>query len=195
MKWPITVLAAAGLLLAACEKKSEAAQDTRALPPRESVAPKPTFAVSDSFRIGLGKVYAGYLDIAGALAQDDFPKAMEAYQAMHGALHMLPKGGMDTTASVYWDTLDVKIMRVLHPMAASENIEAMRDHFIDFTPLVLEGIEKFGVLNANPAFLYHCPMARKGQGADWLQKDSVLRNPYFGKHMSGCGTLVKKVDI
>jgi Cu(I)/Ag(I) efflux system membrane fusion protein len=34
----------------------------------------------------------------------------------------------------------------------------------------------------------HCPMALDNQGADWLQKDPELRNPYFGSMMLRCGS-------
>jgi hypothetical protein len=30
-----------------------------------------------------------------------------------------------------------------------------------------------------------CPMAK----ADWVQTDANVRNPYFGKAMSSCGTV------
>jgi Cu(I)/Ag(I) efflux system membrane fusion protein len=34
-------------------------------------------------------------------------------------------------------------------------------------------------------------MAAGNKGADWLQKQKEIRNPYFGKSMLTCGTLVK----
>lgn len=35
-----------------------------------------------------------------------------------------------------------------------------------------------------------CPMADKGQGAHWVQKDEEVRNPYFGSAMLTCGSIV-----
>ena len=38
----------------------------------------------------------------------------------------------------------------------------------------------------------HCPMARDGEGASWLQPGSELRNPYFGAMMLRCGDIVRQ---
>ena len=38
-------------------------------------------------------------------------------------------------------------------------------------------------------FLVHCPMAFNNEGADWLQTDDVINNPYFGSQMLDCGSI------
>ena len=38
-------------------------------------------------------------------------------------------------------------------------------------------------------YVFHCPMAFKKKGADWLQLGAAAHNPYLGKEMPGCGTL------
>jgi Cu(I)/Ag(I) efflux system membrane fusion protein len=86
-------------------------------------------------------------------------------------------------------------MKVLHPMASSPDIAGMREHFADFSPLVLDALEKFGALTAAKAYLFHCPMARNNKGADWLQPDTLLLNPYYGKAMARCGSYVREVRL
>jgi Cu(I)/Ag(I) efflux system membrane fusion protein len=58
---------------------------------------------------------------------------------------------------------------------------------------MLEAIEKFGMEGQGPVYRFHCPMARNNQGADWLQRDKALENPYYGKTMRHCGSLVDSV--
>ncbi|MEO7424164.1 MAG: DUF3347 domain-containing protein [Fibrobacteria bacterium] len=195
MKYTLSILAAAGLLVGACDKKQDSADAKASAQKAEAPVFKPEYASPDSFQVGLGKVYQGYLKIEGALAHDDFQGAKDAFQGMHAVLHMLPTEGMDTAASTNWDSLDTRFMRVLHPMAASETIAIMRDHLADFTPLMLEAIKKFGVQAAGPVYLFHCPMARNNQGADWLQGGRILENPFYGKSMLQCGSLVESVKI
>jgi Cu(I)/Ag(I) efflux system membrane fusion protein len=151
--------------------------------------------VPDSFQAGIGKVYDGYLRIESALAHDDFTGAKEAFQTMHAVLHVIPKDRLDSVQKADWDSLDVSFMEVLHPMAASQDIAEMRNHLADFTPLVVTALEKFGAHTSNHAYLFHCPMARKNAGADWLQPDTSRLNPYFGRSMPKCGSYVKEIGL
>lgn len=195
MKKSITILAAAGLFLAACNKK-ETPQSAAAAPTKQ-VAQEvhPEYVTPDSFQIGIGKVYAGYLQIESSLAHDDFAKAKEAFEGMHLVLHTLPMDGLDTTAKAHWDSLDGRLMQVLHPMSTSKDIAEMRNHLADFTPLMLEAIEKFGTQGGDAVYLFHCPMARNNEGADWLQRDRTMENPFYGKSMLQCGSLVESVKL
>ncbi len=97
-----------------------------------------------SFKAELGKVYDGYLHIQQALAADDFQKAKDAFGVMHGVLHGLTTEGMDSATLKYWKTSDVRFMEALHPMAASKDIQVLRIHFADFTPMLVDVIEKIG---------------------------------------------------
>ncbi len=84
-------------------------------------------------------------------------------------------------------------MDVLHPMASAETLEAIRTHFLYFSLILIEAVEKIGIAEDAPVYQFHCPMVRNNKGADWLQKDSDLANPYFGKSMLTCGELVRKL--
>lgn len=35
----------------------------------------------------------------------------------------------------------------------------------------------------------HCLMAAEGNGADWVQQEGEIANPYFGTAMKGCGSI------
>src|SRR3954466_4376202 len=109
MKHSLVILAAAGMLFLACNKKSESGQAGAPAARAEIISPKPAFAASDSFKADIGKVYAGYLNVEGALAHDDFQKAKEALQAMPGQLQAIPSKGLDTAGAMYWDTLYTKM--------------------------------------------------------------------------------------
>ena len=188
------------LLAVACNKKSEQPKGSgnsgnASAPINRVEKQQPTFVASDSFKVGLGNVYNGYLKVESALAKDDFILAKEEFQSMHGILHMLQSDGLDTLGKVYWDSLDGAFMQVLHPMATSENIAIMRNHLIDFTPLVVKAIEKFGATTSEKAYLFHCPMARNNKGADWIQSDTTKLNPYFGKTMLNCGDFKREISL
>ena len=188
-----------GITFIGCNKKTQEVKengipDTTALVVA-AVTPKFAFVASDSFKVVLGKVYEGYVEIESALAHDDFEKAKEAFNGMHAILHMVPTDGLDSSGKAYWNSLNDSIMSVLHPMAGAENIAAMRNYLVDFTPMVISALEKFGAHSKLDAYVFHCPMVRKNQGANWIQGDSVLLNPYYGKSMATCGSMVRKIDL
>ena len=46
---------------------------------------------------------------------------------------------------------------------------------------------------ASPVYYQFCPMANDGKGANWLSKDSEIKNPYYGSMMMSCGKTVETV--
>ena len=200
MKPLLATLTLASLLLAGCDKKEVAKPASASQSPKQEAqaqaqSQQPLVSVPDSFQAGIGKVYAGYLTMGSALARDDFAPAESASHSMLTALRALPKAGMDSAALNQWNALEARMMPVLGPMAEAKDMAAMRDRMADFTPLMVEAIEKFGSLGSDQAFLFHCPMARNNQGADWIQKDKKTQNPFLGKAMPECGSFVKDVKL
>jgi membrane fusion protein, copper/silver efflux system len=192
MKPCLALLTGATLLLSACRETAK--------PPERPAGSEnagkvtvltPTHAVPDTFKAALGKVLDGYAGIHAALARDDLQAAKQAFSSMHGLLHVMPKEGLDSAAAAEWDSTEARIMAVLHPMASADSLGSVRLHFMDFSQVLLEAVGKFGVSGKEPLYHFHCPMARDNQGADWVQKDSLLANPYYGGSMPKCGELVK----
>lgn len=182
MKNIFALITGSVLMLSACQENTS----------RET-QPKPIYTAPDTFKAALGKVFEGYAKIQVALAQDDLAMAKEAFSSMHATLHMMPKEGLDGPTNAYWDSADTRIMEVLHPMASAETLEATRAYFMDFSLILIEVVEKIGIAGNTSVYLFHCQMAENNKGADWLQKESDLANPYLGRAMPTCGELVRKL--
>jgi hypothetical protein len=195
MKAFYSLMAGAALTLSACKDKAGPEMQAKAPEQKLEAAtiPTPKYLVPDTFKVALGKVFEGYARIQSALAQDDLAKSKEAFSRMHALLHMMPKEGLDAPAKAQWDSTDVKIMDVLHPMATAATLDSTRAYFMAFSGILIEAIREYGIATDAPIYQFHCPMAKGNQGADWLQSDSALANPYFGKAMATCGKLVKKI--
>ena len=196
MKAFYSLIAGAALTLSACKDKADPAIQSKAPEVKQeaTTGAKPEYQVPDTFKVALGKVFQGYARIQSALAQDDLAKSKDAFSHMHALLHMMPKDVLDSSAKAKWDSTDSEIMNVLHPMAMATTLDSTRAHFMEFSGILIEVIGAFGIAADAPIYQFHCPMAKDNQGADWLQSDSTLANPYFGKAMMTCGTLVKKID-
>jgi hypothetical protein len=44
-----------------------------------------------------------------------------------------------------------------------------------------------------PVYYQFCPMAKGGKGANWLSKESAIKNPYYGAQMLTCGKVVETI--
>jgi len=43
-------------------------------------------------------------------------------------------------------------------------------------------------------FVMHCPMAFDDKGANWLQNNETLANPYYATQMKQCGEVVERIE-
>lgn len=111
---------------------------------------KPPLAATNAFRAGLGDVYEGYLGIRNALVKDDLTAAQQAFNAMHARLHGLPTDGLAEPSLAYWKEKDAELMEILHSMASSKSTQAMRKHFAEFSPILKEVFDRFGVRTKEP---------------------------------------------
>jgi membrane fusion protein, copper/silver efflux system len=115
-----------------------------------------------------------YFALAAALAGDDPDAARTALFSMmektghHGALPDL-----------------------IHAMLEGGSLEAVRrPHFEVLSNAFIAAVRAGPEAFAGNIFLLHCPMVhddRPDPGADWLQPDDKLLNPYFGAMMLRCG--------
>ena len=80
-------------------------------------------------------------------------------------------------------TGDLKLMA--EKAAQAENIESMRSAFIPLSDQMADLDLPEGYVVA------FCPMANNSMGANWVQKDGAIMNPYFGTAMQDCGAIVK----
>jgi hypothetical protein len=44
-----------------------------------------------------------------------------------------------------------------------------------------------------PVYYQHCPMYNDGNGANWISKENVVKNPYYGSQMLSCGKVVETI--
>ena len=73
----------------------------------------------------------------------------------------------------------------------NKDTEHQREHFISLSKNMYELIK-----TAKPAetvYYQFCPMANDGKGANWLSKESVIKNPYYGSQMLSCGKVVETI--
>ena len=153
----------------------------------------PDEAVPEAFRQQLGSVVRAYLDLASALASDDEKGAGKAFQAVQQALEKIDTALLRGRAHGLWMEAADKMQKAIGTAAKGWTLESMRTGLALLSDVLAEAIVQFGAEGVGPIYKIHCPMAFNNRGANWLQGDADVRNPYFGKAMPKCGEVVGTV--
>ncbi len=89
-------------------------------------------------------------------------------------------------------------MNVLNPLKENsklinetKDIEKQRMAFITLSNNIYDLLKVSKQLET--IYYQHCPMYNDGKGADWLSKESVIKNPYYGSQMMTCGKTMETI--
>jgi len=134
-----------------------------------------------------------YFDLASALAADDEKAAGEALQAVQQALQKVDMALLKGRTHERWMEAADKMQKAIGTAAKEGTIESMRAGLAPLSDVLAEAIVQFGAEGVGPIYQIHCAMAFNNRGANWLQRDADVRNPYFGKAMPKCGEVVRTI--
>ena len=139
----------------------------------------------------LKAVFDNYFSVKDALVKTDagtsFAKATELVKAIK-AVEM-------TKLSTEEHTVWMKVMKDLtanaEKIATSKDVAKQREIFALLSKNMYE-LTKVSKQEA-PVYYLHCPMYNNGKGANWLSKEEVVKNPYYGSKMLTCGSVQETI--
>ena len=166
------------------EKSPEKSPEQSEMPEMESK----TMKVSPAFLQALTPLYNAYFSAQDALANDQFESARNALVELRSSLSeiQIPQGH----AGHLWKDIQKDVYSFTEHAHHWSNIEATRAEFGKVSTQVIKMEKMFGHAGADVVFRAYCPMAFDNVGADWLQTDSTVNNPYFGSAMLRCGEII-----
>ncbi len=112
---------------------------------------------------------SNYVSAQEALASDDLILAVQAFDAMAGES-------------------DSALEKIVLEISEAEDLESARSKFKQLSGKIREMDLPAGYVAV------HCPIADDGQGADWVQKEGDIANPYLGTAMKECGEIIETHD-
>ena len=127
-----------------------------------------------------------YLAIQQALAEDNLDGTKKGAAAFLGAMKKAPSPG---DAKEETDALIAPAKSI----AEAADIAAARESFQPLTQEFATLLKHTGTTRKTPLYLIHCPMAFGNKGADWVQSDKTVANPYFGASMLRCGSVKAEI--
>jgi len=151
------------------------------------------FEVPDEYRRQLWGIVEKYLLLQDALASDEKDGAARAANETLESLSAVEMGLVSDKAHNVWMANSKKMKAALDKIKAANAIEPMREGFEWLSNELIAVVGQFGVYQGKTLYNIHCPMAFNNKGADWLQTDEDVRNPYFGASMLKCGQLTEVI--
>lgn len=149
----------------------------------------PSFDVPDAFREQLGEWVGAYVTLMSELSLDRGDGAAQQVSIMVDLLESIDGSLLERDIAAHWRGHQEVLAKHLSSMKEAADIVGLRLNFEKLSDSLVSVLREFGVQSARSVFLYHCPMAFKGRGANWLQSSQGTTNPYYGSEMFGCGSL------
>ena len=148
--------------------------------------------VDPKFKAQFAYVVRAYLELKEAFVAADAKKATSRSKGVKTAMAKVKMELLKGDAHIMWMDMMTPINNAVDQIIKVSDVEAQRLAFADLSNAIYRTIKKFDVSGLNINYQF-CPMARDGKGANWLSRDSEIRNPYFGEAMLACGETIETI--
>lgn len=167
------------------------ARPSMMLPGEEETPLFKRFEVGEGVLPVIDRIVESYFGVQKALGGDDLETTKVSVKEMRDALAVvLPD--LDTEASTTYIGLKTRLTESLDRVGEAADLASARVPFETVSIAVDELVRSFGTGRV-AVFSAHCPMAFDNRGADWLQQDKEVFNPYMGVAMLKCGDVTEQL--
>lgn len=146
-----------------------------------------------AFETQVGELLRTYFNVAGALAEDDFDAARQAMEQAQTQLNEANPEALDEAQRQRWAQLHEPLSQSINRFLAAGGMEPARTAFAPLSEQFEQMVRRFGSGEVASVHLMHCPMAFGNRGANWLQSQEQVNNPYYGARMLRCGEVTETI--
>lgn len=139
----------------------------------------------------LSKVYDHYFALKDALVKDDGTTASAKAVALVKAIKEVDMKSMASDEHAAWMKVEKDLLMHAEHIGETKDIAHQREHFSMLSENVYSLVKVFK--SDETIYQQHCPMYNDGKGADWLSKQSAVKNPYYGSSMLSCGKTTETI--
>jgi copper chaperone CopZ len=139
----------------------------------------------------LNPVFEAYFGIKDALVKTDGATASAKAKTLVTAINGVKMESLPMDVHMVWMKVLKNLKEDAEHIADTKDATHQRDHFGTLSKNVyaLLKVSK----GETPTYYQFCPMANNGKGANWLSKESAIKNPYYGSKMLSCGSTVETI--
>ena len=139
----------------------------------------------------LKAVFDNYFALKDALVKTDGNTASTNAASLLTALEAVEMGKLKTEEHTVWMKVEKALKTDAQHIKENKDTEHQRGHFMSLSKNMYELIK--AAKPAETVYYQFCPMANDGKGANWLSKESAIKNPYYGSQMLSCGKVVETI--
>lgn len=139
----------------------------------------------------LKAVFDSYFAIKEALVKTDGSAASSKATSLISAINAVKMETLTPKEHTVWMKVLKSLKEDASHIADTKDAKQQRDYFDTLSKSIYELIKVSK--QDTPTYLQHCPMANDGKGGDWLSKENVVKNPYYGSMMLSCGKVTETI--
>jgi len=139
----------------------------------------------------LNTVFDTYFEVKEALVQTDGIEASKKSAVLLSAINAVKMDQLEMDVHMVWMKVVADVKKDAKLIAETKDIAKQRDQFMTLSKNMYDLMKVSK--DTTPTYYQFCPMANKGKGANWLSKDSTIKNPYYGAQMLSCGKTVETI--
>ena len=149
--------------------------------------------VSTTFQSQLKKVVTIYLSLKDHLVGSDGVKTQEKAITLKAALSNVDMKLLTTeVAHKNWMAIESELKEAIEKVAKTTDVNKQRAAFVKLSSELIKAVQLIGV--NQKIILQFCSMANNNKGAYWLSLETVVKNPYYGDAMLGCGEVKQVIE-
>lgn len=133
----------------------------------------------------LQPVFDAYFNLKDALVQSDGNAGYEKSQLLLAALKKVDMTKLGSDEHMTWMKLQPDLVKSTEKITQTKDVNKQREQFAALSDQMYQLMKASKA--ETPVYYQRCPMYNNGKGANWLSKDSNIKNPYYGSMMMTCG--------
>jgi len=114
-----------------------------------------------------------YTNLKDKLVADDFEASKIQYKKVNDLL----------------SKLDLQSFKTLDKI---NSLEQLREEFITLSEQIISIVKTSNPIDKT-IYVQQCPLANRGEGAQWLSFSQQIKNPYYGASMLKCGSVIDSI--
>lgn len=141
---------------------------------------------------GINKVLNAYIQLKDALVKSDGTNSSSASKTLLTAIQEVKMSVLNTETHTQWMKVVNDLKDDAEHISETKEITRQREYFMSLSKNLYALLK---VSKSETTIYYQfCPMANKGNGANWLSLENKVKNPYYGNQMLTCGKVVETIQ-
>ncbi|MBA2613939.1 MAG: DUF3347 domain-containing protein [Bacteroidetes bacterium] len=139
----------------------------------------------------LKSIFDNYFSLKDALVKTDANVASNKAKDLLTSINSVKMEALKMDEHMAWMKVMKDLTTEAEQISLTKDIKKQRMAFTSLSTHIYE----LAKASKQPEIIYyqHCPMYNDGKGADWLSKESTIKNPYYGSQMMTCGSTMETI--